>query len=195
MKAISLRCKLQIIFVNYRIFCRKGKVMNTLSFFNPKFTSDFFDAFDHNFYGRRENPEMPKRFVPKVDVKETKDSYILDMELAGFSEDKVDIELQDRVLTICSKNEHPCCHSEKEVENPEKNLSATEEKIAPKPQKSEFKWLVKERGFGLRHFSRSFTLPEDIDDENVNATFKNGLLTITVAKKTETKSRKIAISA
>ena len=172
--------------------------MNTLSFFNPKFSSDFFDVIDRNFYGRRENPEMPKRFVPKVDVKETKDSYIIDMELAGFSEDKVDIELQDRVLTICSKNEHPRCQGEKttEAENPEKNLSATEEKeVAPKPQRTEFKWLVKERGFGLKHFSRSFTLPEDIDGENVNATFKNGLLTITVAKKTETKTKKIAISA
>ena len=172
--------------------------MNRVSFFNPKFTSDFFDAFDRNFYGRRENPEMPKRFVPKVDVKETKDSYIIDMELAGFSEDKVDIELQDRVLTICSKNEHPRCQGKKttEAENPEKNLSATEEKeVVPEPQRTEFKWLVKERGFGLKHFSRSFTLPEDIDGENVNATFKNGLLTITVAKKTETKTKKIAISA
>ena len=170
--------------------------MNTLSFFNPKFASDFFDVFDHNFCERRENPEMPKRFVPKVDVKETKDSYILDMELAGFSEDKVDIELQDRVLTICSKREHPRCQSEKTTECEEKNSTATEEKqLAPKSQKPEFKWLVKERGFGLRHFSRSFTLPEDINGENVNATFKNGLLTITVAKKTETKTRKIAISA
>ena len=172
--------------------------MNTLSFFNPKFSSDFFDVIDRNFYGRRENPEMPKRFVPKVDVKETKDSYIIDMELAGFSEDKVDIELQDRVLTICSKNEHLRCQGEKttENENPEKNSIATEAKeVAPKPQRTEFKWLVKERGFGLKHFSRSFTLPEDIDGENVNATFKNGLLTITVAKKTETKTKKIAISA
>ena len=98
-----LRCKLLIIFVNYRIFCRNGKVMNTVSFFNPKFTSDFFDAFDRNFYGRRENPEMPKRFVPKVDVKETKDSYILDMELAGFSEDKVDINYKTESLQFLQK--------------------------------------------------------------------------------------------
>ena len=44
--------------------------MNTLSFFNPKFSSDFFDVIDRNFYGRCGNPEMPKRFVPKVDVKD-----------------------------------------------------------------------------------------------------------------------------
>ena len=56
--------------------------MNTLSFFNPKFASDFFDVFDHNFCERRENPEMPKRFVPKVDVKETKDSLY---EIVNFS--------------------------------------------------------------------------------------------------------------
>lgn len=170
--------------------------MNTLSFFNPKFSSDFFDVIDRNFYGRCGNPEMPKRFVPKVDVKETKDSYIIDMELAGFSEDKVDIELQDRILTISSKREHPRCQAEKEVENPEKNSTATEEKeVAPKPERQEIKWLVKERGFGLKHFSRSFNLPEDIDGENVSANFKNGLLTISVPKKTETKTRKITISA
>ena len=170
--------------------------MNTLSFFNPKFSSDFFDVIDRNFYGRRENPEMPKRFVPKVDVKETKDSYIIDMELAGFSEDKVDIELQDRILTISSKREHPRCQGEKTTENEEKNLPVTEEKeVAPKPERQEIKWLVKERGFGLKHFSRSFNLPEDIDGENVSANFKNGLLTISVPKKTETKTRKITISA
>ena len=175
--------------------------MNTLSFFNPKFSSDFFDVIDRNFYGRCGNPEMPKRFVPKVDVKETKDSYIIDMELAGFSEDKVDIELQDRILTISSKREHPRCQPEKTTENEEKNLPITEvpvteeKEVAPKPERQEIKWLVKERGFGLKLFSRSFNLPEDIDGENVNATFKNGLLTITVPKKTETKSRKIAISA
>ena len=169
--------------------------MNTVSFFNPKFTSDFFDAFDRNFYGRRENP-VPKRFVPKVDVKETKDSYILDMELAGFSEDKVEIELNDKVLSVFSKREKNCCPKTENTETEEKILDSEEEKeICAKPQHSEFRWLVKERGFGTKRFYRSFKLPEDIDGENVSANFKNGLLTISVPKKTETKTRKITISA
>ena len=76
------------------------------------------------------------------------------------------------------------------------NSSVAEEKeVALKTERQEIKWLVKERGFGLKHFSRSFTLPEDIDSEKVSANFKNGLLTINIPKKGETKSRKIAISA
>lgn len=170
--------------------------MNRVSFFNPKFTSDFFDAFDRNFYGRRENPEMPKRFVPKVDIREVKDSYILDMELAGFSENEVEIELNDKVLSVFSKREKNCCPKTENTETEEKILDSEEEKeICAKPQHSEFRWLVKERGFGTKRFYRSFKLPEDIDSENVSANFKNGLLTISVPKKTETKTRKITISA
>lgn len=170
--------------------------MNTLSFFNPRFTSEIFDAIDRNFSGMNEFTERPRKFVPKTDVKETKDSYILDMELSGFSEEQVDIELQDRVLSISSKRDQPCCAKENMEKTQDVNLSVAEEKeVAPKTERQEIKWLVKERGFGLKHFSRSFTLPEDIDSEKVSANFKNGLLTINIPKKGETKSRKIAISA
>lgn len=170
--------------------------MNNLSFFNPRFTSDFFDVIDRNFSGMNGYLEKPRKFIPKVDVKETKASYILDMELPGFSESDVDIELQDRVLSISSKREQPCCAKENMKKTQDVNSSVAEEKeVAPKTERQEIKWLVKERGFGLKHFSRSFTLPEDIDGENVVANFKNGLLTINIPKKGETKSRKIAISA
>ena len=168
--------------------------MNRVSFFNPKFTSDFFDAFDRNFYGRRENPEMPKRFVPKVDIREVKNSYVLDMELAGFSENEVEIELNDKVLSVFSKREKNCCPKTENTETEEKILDSEEEKEI-NPQHSEFRWLVKERGFGTKRFYRSFKLPEDINIENVKANFKNGLLSIFVPKKTETKTRKITISA
>jgi HSP20 family protein len=139
--------------------------MNTLSFFNPRFTSDLFDVFDRNF------PEMGKTekvVVPRVDVLETKDQYILDMELPGFSEKDVDISLKDRVLSITSK-----------------------QKEDKKEEKQEGAWLIKERR--VTSFSRSFTLPEDIDSEKVEARFANGLLSIDIPRRPETQARAIAI--
>lgn len=163
---------------------------------NPRLTPDFFDVLDRNFSEMKRFTENPKRFVPKVDIREVKDSYILDMELAGFSENEVEIELNDKVLSVFSKREKNCCPKTENTETEEKILDSEEEKeICAKPQHSEFRWLVKERGFGTKRFYRSFKLPEDIDGENVSANFKNGLLTISVPKKTETKTRKITISA
>ena len=74
--------------------------MNTLSFFNPRFTSDLFDVIDRNFsdmdnFGCR-------TYAPKVDVQATKESYELEMELPGLTEKDVTIDLKDREITIAS---------------------------------------------------------------------------------------------
>lgn len=150
--------------------------MNTLSFFNPRFTSDLFDVIDRNFSDLGYSyPE--KTMVPKVDVREMKDKYVLEMELPGCTENDVAIDLKDRVLSIASKKEE----------------NAKEDKKENKENKEETSWLIKERV--STKFSRSFTLPEDIDADNVSANFKNGLLTIDIPRKAETKARRIAICA
>ena len=154
---------------------------------NPRLTPGFFDVVDRNFSEMKRISENARKFVPKVDIRESKDAYVLDMELAGYSEDEVEIEINDKVLSVFffffEKSEN--------VEKAEESNS--EEEISTKVE--EFKWLLKERGFGTNKFYRSFKLPEDINIENVKANFKNGLLSIFVPKKTETKTRKITISA
>lgn len=148
--------------------------MNTLSFFNPRFTSDLFDVIDRNFsdYGYG---ECTKSTTPRVDVAERKDSYVLDMELPGYTENDVEIDLKDRVLTISSK-----LKDAKKAEKEEKKDNA------------DSVFLIKERRNAT--FSRSFTMPEDIDQEKVSAAFKNGLLTIVIPRKAETQSKRIMIS-
>lgn len=146
--------------------------MNTLSFFNPRFTSDLFDVIDRNFsdmdnFGCR-------TYAPKVDVQATKESYELEMELPGLTEKDVTIDLKDREITIASVDD-----AKEEKKEAKEEVKAT--------------YLVKERV--ASHFSRSFTLPDDIDSEGVNAKFQNGLLTITIPRKAESKARRIAISA
>lgn len=149
--------------------------MNSLSFFNPRFTSDLFDVIDRNFsdYAPALSDHSEMFSTPRVDVRETKDQYILDMELPGMTEKDVEINLKDRVLSISSAKE--------------------EKKEDKKEEKDHVEYLIRERK--ATKFFRSFTLPDDIDAEKVSAAFKNGLLTIDIPRHAETKTRQIAITA
>ncbi len=59
------------------------------------------------------------------------------------------------------------------------------------PELKEGTWHRQERGFGS--FSRTLQLPEDVDPDQVTAEFKNGVLTVTLPKKTEIKPRRIEV--
>ena len=112
--------------------------------------------------------------VPKVDVKETENAYSLDMELPGRTENDVNIELDHNTLTISSKKEE----TTEKSEGTEKNNNSG-------------KWLIRERR--TSEFSRSFRLPEDVDNENVKATFKNGILNVMMPRKALATPKRIAI--
>ena len=112
-------------------------------------------------------------FAPKVDVVQKKDSYVLSMDLPGKTDKDVKIELNHNVLTISS---------EKKNEKDEKS-----------EKKEEGKWLVKERSY--QKFSRSFTLPEDVEAEKVSAEVKNGVLTVTMPRKALPEPKRIAIKS
>ena len=138
--------------------------MNELSLFNSLFDNACFGL--PELYGRQTG------FIPKVDIKETKDAYILDMDMPGKTENDVDISLKDSVLTISS---------------------LTDSKEEKKAEKAEDKtdWLLHERHFAT--FSRSFTLPKDIDAEEISAGVMNGVLTVTIPRKPAPAAKKIEI--
>ncbi len=142
--------------------------MNSLAFFNPRFTSDLFDVIDRNLADLVPSQATTPMVSPKVDVRETPNAYVLDMDLPGMSEKDVEINLKDRVLSISSK---------------------VEEK---KEEKKEGEWLIKERRSSC--FSRRFTLPQDIDAEKVTAEFKHGVLSVDIPRKPETQAKQIAIT-
>lgn len=142
--------------------------MNTLSLFTPRFTSDLFDVIDRNF---SEFEQKDKNRIPAVDFYETKDSYTLKMELSGYSEKDIELNLKDKVLTI---------------------KSAKEETKKDEKQEKELFFHIQERKSSS--FVRSFTLPEDVDEETVNASMQNGLLSVEIKRKAETQPRKIAIN-
>lgn len=138
--------------------------MNELSLFDSLFNNTMDSVFNN----------YRTVSVPKVDVKETENAYSLDMELPGRTENDVNIELDHNTLTISSKKEE----TTEKSEGSEKNNNSG-------------KWLIRERR--TSEFSRSFRLPEDVDNENVKATFKNGILNVMMPRKALATPKRIAI--
>lgn len=107
-------------------------------------------------------------FVPSFEVKETKDGYVFKADLPGVKEKEIDISLTGSRLTVSGKRE--------------------EER-----KEEEERYFTYERSYGT--FSRSFTLPEGVDPESVQAELKDGVLTLNLAKRPEVKARKIELKS
>jgi HSP20 family protein len=122
-----------------------------------------FDAF---FGNRPGNGGTARRWVPAMDLVEDKNDLVLRADLPGLSEDDVDIEVKDGVLTISGERK-------------------TEEK------KEEEGYYRVERAFG--RFSRSLSLPDGIDPEQVKAKFDNGVLEVRIPKPEERKPHRVSI--
>lgn len=110
--------------------------------------------------------ERMSTFTPSFDVRETADAFILTADMPGVNEKDLDIQLTNNRLTISGKRE-----SEKE-------------------EKGET-YYRSERSWGS--FARSFTLPEEIDANKVNADLKLGVLTVHLPRLTTVQSKKIAV--
>ncbi len=149
--------------------------MNALTFFNPRFTSDLFDVIERNFsdYLPSTNSTHSGSVSPRVDVRETKDAYTMEMDLPGMSEKDVEISVKDKILSISSVKEEKASRKEED----EKDGG----------------WVIKERR--SISFARRFTLPDDINAEKITASFKNGVLIVDIPRKPEAQPRNIQIKA
>jgi HSP20 family protein len=105
-------------------------------------------------------------FTPQFEVKETRDSYIFKADLPGVNDEDVDISMTGNRLTISGSRE-----SEQRDEGDN--------------------YFVFERSSGT--FSRSFTLPEGVDTDQVKADLRRGVLTVEVPKKPENQPKKISL--
>lgn len=161
--------------------------MNELSIFDSLFNDCMENAF--GFSGKRV-------FAPKVDVTESEKSYTIEMELPGRDEKSVDIQIEKGVLTISSKSEE---NSGSGVPDGKAENVKAEDGKAEKPEKSsedenrkeDRKYLVRERK--VFEFSRSFSLPEDVDEENASASFRNGILSVILPRKEKPLPKKISV--
>ena len=124
------------------------------------FDSWFSDPVEKRFFGKK-NPSYGKhaKNLMKTDVRETKDSYEVDVDLPGFKKDEIKMELENGYLTISAA----------------KGLDKDE------TDKETGKYIRRERYAGA--CQRSFYVGEDITEEDIKAEFKHGLLKLFVPKK------------
>lgn len=118
--------------------------------------------------GRRDREEEMSlgSWMPPVDIEEDKERIVLTAELPGMKENDIDIQMEGGVLTIRGERKF---ENEKEGKN----------------------YHRVERSYG--QFVRSFTLPNNVDRENIKADFRDGLLHIVLPKREEAKPRQIKI--
>lgn len=99
---------------------------------------------------------------PLANINETNKEYQLDLSVPGMKRDDFNVDVDNGIITISSEKEE-----EKNEEN--KNYSRRE--------------------FSYSKFSRSFTLPENADENNINAKYDNGILRVTIPKVEESISK------
>jgi HSP20 family protein len=119
-------------------------------------------------YGRPSQDELTASgsFVPAVDVYEDEHKVTLKLEVPGVKQDDLDVQVENNTLTIRGERKF-------EKEEKEENFQRIE------------------RRYGS--FSRSFTLPNTIDTDSVNANYENGVLKVELAKREEAKPKQIKV--
>jgi len=106
-------------------------------------------------------------WAPAVDVSENQDSFVVHAELPGIKQEDIDIELENNVLTLKGQRN-----------------------FERKDEKENYHFV--ERSYGS--FFRSFTLPRNVDPNGIQASFADGVLSISIPKAEEAKPRKVQIA-
>lgn len=97
---------------------------------------------------------------PAVNIHETNDNFSVELAAPGLSKEDFKIQLEKNQLSVSAK---------KETTQTEEGTNYTR------------------REFSYTNFKRSFTLPESVDSDNINAIYENGILQLSIPKKAEVK--------
>jgi HSP20 family protein len=123
--------------------------------------------FDENFGRSWPNAAAGRAWYPAVDILESKEAYLLRAELPGMNKEDFNLELKEGTLTL------------------------TGERKANKPAEGvEYRSVERVNG----KFVRSFTLPETVRHDGIQATYKDGILEVHIPKAEQAKPRQIQIS-
>lgn len=122
--------------------------------------------FDSNFATRSDNSALTT-WAPPVDIYETENELVVKADLPDMNEKDLDVRVENNMLTIRGDRRF-----------------AQEVK--------EDNYLRVERAYGS--FSRSFSLPNTVNTEAIKAEYKNGVLTVELPKRAESKPKQVKIS-
>jgi HSP20 family molecular chaperone IbpA len=106
-------------------------------------------------------------YFPNVDIVETADALVMYVDLPGVSADSIDVDFNQGTLSIYAK--------------------------APQRQAEDARYLLREYGVG--DFYRAFQISEDVDSSQISASYRDGVLQLSLPKAEAVKPRKIAVTA
>jgi HSP20 family protein len=124
-------------------------------------------VFRESYSGSQDDALTTSSFAPAVDVYEDEHKVTLKIEVPGIEEKDIDVRVENQTLTV---------HGERKIEKEEK----------------EENYRRVERQYGS--FTRTFTLPQTVDTENVSANYDKGVLKIALPKKAEAKPKQIKVN-
>jgi HSP20 family protein len=104
--------------------------------------------------------------APPIDVRETNDAYVVEIDLPGIESQDVEVLVEGRTLSVRGK-------------------------FTKEAEREKDGWLLKERRTG--DFVRAIALPGMIDTDGARSAFENGVLTITLPKAAQNRARRIEI--
>ncbi len=107
-------------------------------------------------------------WVPSLDLSDTGDSLVAELEVPGMDSKDIDISITGNVLTVSGEKKR-------------------------KREEKEHNYHLVERSYG--NFVRSVRLPSTVDPDRVEASYKDGILTITMDKVEQAKTKKIEVNA
>ncbi len=128
--------------------------------------SELDRLFDGFFPRTGEDSEIPATWSPRVDLQDTETAYLLELDVPGMSKDNININFHEGVLSISGERKNEIADNGND-------------------------YVRVERRFG--HFYRSFTLPKQVEENDITASYQDGVLTIAVPKSEEVKPRKIEV--
>ncbi len=135
-----------------------GNLMKSNGNLMPFVMDDFFG--NDVFFGNNWLDRELKQTLPAVNIKENKNEFNLEFASPGFTKKDFKIDLDENVLTISA---------EKEKEKSEVNDAFTRKE------------------FSYNSFSRSFTLPQTVNADKIDAKYNDGILKLSIPKKEESK--------
>ncbi len=126
-----------------------------------------FSNWIEDFFTENNLPKWPGFFgKPAVNIRETDNSFVLELAAPGYKKDDFNVNVENDLLTISTEQEN-------KVEENEKGYTRKE--------------------FSYSSFSRSFTLPESVNADNIKGVYSNGILTVELPKKPEAKRVKKSV--
>jgi HSP20 family protein len=145
--------------------------MNAITRWDPFRTISSFEEqvnriFENSFAGKGGNSALAS-WAPAVDIYETENELVIKADLPEVNEKDLDVRVENNMLTIRGERKF-------------------EQKV------KEDNYLRVERAYGT--FTRSFNLPTTVSTESIKAEYKNGVLTVEMPKRAESKPRQVKVS-